>query len=117
MTTIMISDISKEAASKTKGIILKEQLKKLIDQHEEDICVDFSGISRFASPFFNNSFAALALIYGFPTITNIKIINLSEVGQDTFQTSLDNAKIISENQTHIDEINQIIDNAPKKVFP
>ena len=52
MTTITISNISKEAASKTKGILLKEQLIPLIEQHEAEICVDFSGISRFASPFF-----------------------------------------------------------------
>lgn len=117
MTTIMISDISNEAASKAKGILLKNQLQDLIELHEKNICVDFSGISRFASPFFNNSFAALALIYGFQTIDNIKVNNLSEVGQETYLTSMDNAKIISENQTHIDEINQIIDNAPKKVLP
>ena len=117
MTTITISNISKEAASKTKGILLKEQLIPLIEQPEAEICVDFSGISRFASPFFNNSFAALALIYGFQTIDNIKISNLSEVGRDTYQTSIANAKIISENQTQINEINQIIDTAPKKVLP
>ena len=117
MTTIMISDISKEAASKAKGILLKEQLKNLIEQRENDICVDFSGISRFASPFFNNSFAALALIYGFSTISSIKISNLSEVCRDTYQTSMANAKAVSQNQTHINEINQIIDNAPKKVLP
>lgn len=117
MITILISDISKEAASKAKGVLLKEQLKALIEQNETDICVDFSGISKFASPFFNNSFAALALIYGFQKIETIKIANLSEVGQDTYQTSMDNAKIISESEPHIDKFNQIINNAPKKVLP
>ena len=75
---------------------------------------EFQGLHHL---FFNNSFAALALIYGFQTIDNIKISNLSEVGRDTYQTSIANAKIISENQTQINEINQIIDTAPKKVLP
>lgn len=115
MTTIVISDISNEAASRAKGILLKNQLEELIKHHEKEICVDFSGITRFASPFFNNSFAALALVYGFQTIYDIKINNISEVGRDTYQTSMDNAQNISDNNELVDEINQIIDNAPKKV--
>ena len=115
MNTIIISEISKEAASRAKGILLKSQLEDMINNQEKNIVVDFSGITKFASPFFNNSFAALALIYGFPTISAIKLNNISDVGMSTYQTSMDNAKNVSDNKEHAVEINQIIDNAPKKV--
>lgn len=116
MNTIIISDFSNEAASKTKGVMLKEQLEKLLSSKEKNIIVDFNGISRFASPFFNNSFAALALIYGFDAMRAIQIKNISEVGYQTYQTSMDNAEMVSTNSEHLTEINKIIDNTPKKVF-
>ena len=52
MAIIKISDFSKEAASKTKGLILKEKLLEHLD--DADLAVDFTGIEMFASPFFNN---------------------------------------------------------------
>lgn len=116
MNTIIISDFSNEAASKTKGLILKEQLENLLSSKEKNIIVDFNGITRFASPFFNNSFAALALIYGFDVTRAIQIKNISEVGRQTYQTSMDNAEMVSVHSEHLAEINQIIDNTPKKVF-
>lgn len=115
MNTIKISNITNEAASKVKGILLRDQLEQQIEANEQEIYVDFSGITKFASPFFNNSFAALALIYGFHTIQSIQLINISEVGLETYKTSIDNAKIVSDNNECVAQINQIIDNAPKKV--
>lgn len=117
MNTIIISEISNEAASQTKGILLKKQLENLLISNTSNIVVDFSGITRFASPFFNNSFAALAFIYGFDAIRNIKLTNITKVGFETYQTSMDNAAMIFEHPEHITEINQIIDNTPKKVNP
>lgn len=115
MNTIIVSSFTDEAASKTKGLLLKSQLNNLINSGEKDISIDFSGITKFASPFFNNSFAALALIYGFSTINSIKIDNISDIGLNTYQTSMNNAKMVSDNQECVAEINQIIDVAPKKV--
>ena len=58
MANILLSTIIKDAASRTSGIKLKDMLLEMIGEGNE-ITVDFTGMSRYASPFFNNSFAAL----------------------------------------------------------
>lgn len=113
MTTILIKDFSSEAATKTSGIKFREMLEPLI-QHKEKICVDFDSIQKYASPFFNNSFASLALRYGFDVIENIDLLNLSEAGQLTYNTSINNAKALSENPQYSDDIQTIINRTPKK---
>ena len=113
MKTIQLASFTTEAASKSKGEILKMHLESLIQEGGE-IAVDFSGIKRFASPFFNNSFASLALVYGFETIKKIQLLNITETGQHTYETSLDNALLISENPQFSEEIDRIINNTPKK---
>lgn len=114
MKTIQLASLTTEAASKSKGELLKEILEKLIQEREE-ITVDFKGINRFASPFFNNSFASLALAYGFDIVNGIKLLNITETGYHTYETSLDNARLISENPQFSDEIDRIVNNTPKKV--
>ena len=116
MNTIIISQFSNEAASKTKGLILREHIEKFLSADEKCITVDFKGITRFASPFFNNSFSALALIYGFSVIRSIQLINIDEVGRMTYETSLSNAEMVSDHPEQINQINQIIENTPKKVM-
>lgn len=96
MKTITISDFSKEAATETKGKILKKLLEEELNK-DTDTIVNFENIKRFASPFFNNSFAALALKYGFDKIELIQLINLSEVGRLAYETYIDNAKLLSAN--------------------
>lgn len=109
---IKIIDFSIEAASKTKGIYLKEIIEQNINDIDS-IIIDFSGITRFASPFFNNSLAALALKYGFDKINKIQLDNISPVGQDTYDTSMINAKMLSDNKNFSNEISKIIQETPK----
>lgn len=113
MKTILISSFSSEAASKTKGVLLRNELEKLI-LSSEDVAVDFSGITRFASPFFNNSFASLALQYGFETVAKIHKLNISDTGRNTYDTSIANAKLISQKPEFTDELTKIVNNVPKK---
>lgn len=114
MQTIKLSNFTKEAASKAKGEKLRETMVPLLDA-KSSFSVDFEGITRFASPFFNNSFASLALIYGFDTIKEIHLLNISDVGQMTYETSLDNAYLIFNNPDYAETINRIInENLPKK---
>ena len=108
MAIIKISDFSKEAASKTKGLILKEKLLEHLD--DADLAVDFTGIEMFASPFFNNSFSALALIYGFEKINKI---GLDSTGQNTYDTSIENARLLSNSPQFSEQINDIVNNANK----
>lgn len=95
MNIIKIVTFSKEAASKDKGIILETLLEPYLI-NGEIICVDFSGITYFATPFFNNSFAKLALIYGFDAVFSIQIKNISKVGYECYQSSMENARSISQ---------------------
>lgn len=114
MKTISISSFSNEAASKAKGEILRKELEPSIASHEE-ICIDFSGITRFASPFFNNSFASLVIQHGTDIMNFIHISGISTTGRETYETSIENAKLLRSKPEFTDEINKIIENSPKKV--
>lgn len=114
MERIVISDFSAEAASRKRGLMLKEKLEESMSEGRS-VVVDFSGITRFASPFFNNSFAALAIAYGFPKIEAIGIENISETGRQTYEASLENARDIYENDEMSQKIKEIVSHSPKKV--
>lgn len=114
MQKIVIQDITKEAASQSSGEKLFASMEPLIKENVK-FCVDFDGLTRFASPFFNNSFAKLALAYGFDSIDSIEILNLSKVGTDTYNTSMENAKLLSNDPEYATKIKEIINtNLPKK---
>ena len=114
MYTIKISDFSKQAASKMAGEQFASLMEPLIEKHEK-FCVDFDGITRFASPFFNYSFAKLALKYGFDNIKNIDIRNISDTGREAYDASFDNAMLLSKNPEYSSKISTIINsNVPKK---
>lgn len=114
MKTISISSFSSEARSKTKGELLRKVLESSITSHEE-VSIDFSGITRFASPFFNNSFASLVIQYGIDIMNFIHISGISTTGRATYETSIENAKLLRSKPEFTDEINKIIENSPKKV--
>lgn len=113
MVRIVISDFSKEAASRKRGLMLKEKLKEALS-NGDSIAVDFSSITRFASPFFNNSFAALAIVYGFQKVEAIRLDNISETGRQTYESSMENAKDIYEDEEMSERILEIVGNTPKK---
>ena len=110
MSTIKLSSFTNEAASRTKGAVLKHLIEEALKSGEE-ISVDFDGIKRF----FNNSFASLGLVYGFDLLEKIELLNITDTGKSTYKTSVDNAKLIYENPEFSSEIDKIINNAPKKV--
>lgn len=112
MKTILISSFTNEAASRSKGEILREYIDETIKTGDE-ITVDFSGINKFASPFFNNSFASLALLYGFDKIEQIKLHGITETGMHTYEISIENAKMLATDPIFADKMNQIIQEAPK----
>ena len=91
---IKVIDFTTESASPESGQTLQQKLKEAIESKETDITVDFAGIRRFASPFFNNSFAALGIKYGFDVIGSIKRINISEAGLFAYESSMNNAKAL-----------------------
>ena len=111
MVTIKLSSFTNEAASKSKGSLLRKMLEEPL-KNGDVISVDFGGIKRFASPFFNNSFASLGLVYGFEHLDKI---NITDTGKSTYDTSIENAKLIYQNPEFSSAINKIINNVPKKV--
>ena len=114
MVTIKLSSFTNEAASKSKGSLLRKMLEEPL-KNGDVISVDFGGIKRFASPFFNNSFASLGLVYGFEHLDKIKLLNITDTGKSTYDTSIENAKLIYQNPEFSSAINKIINNVPKNV--
>lgn len=111
---IIISDFTNESATRIAGTELKEKIQSIFTKDDNTkITVDFNGINKFASPFFNNSFAALAILYGFDRVSDIKIENISEVGQMVYEVSLSNAKFLYENPEHQEAISNIVNQLPK----
>lgn len=91
---IQLKSFTKDAASRIKGLQLKTKLEHAIKE-ERNISVDFDGIDKFASPFFNNSFSALGIQYGFGTIEKIELLNISDNGKLVFDSSMENAKFLT----------------------
>lgn len=90
---IHLKSFTNNAASRAKGSLLKKQLEDALNE-KENITVDFDDINKFASPFFNNSFSALAIQYGFKEIEKIKLVNISDNGKLIFNSSIKNAKFL-----------------------
>ena len=98
---IQLKSFTKDAASRTKGLQLKTKLEHAIKE-ERNISVDFDGIDKFASPFFNNSFSALGIQYGFGTIEKIELV---------FDSSMENAKFLTNHKDQKKEIEDITNSA------
>ena len=103
---IQLKSFTKDAASRTKGLQLKTKLEHAIKE-ERNISVDFDGIDKFASPFFNNSFSALGIQYGFGTIEKIELLNISDNGKLVFDSSMENAKFLTNHKDQKKEIEDI----------
>ena len=111
---IKVIDFTNESASPESGQTLQQKLKEAIESKETDITVDFAGIRRFASPFFNNSFAALGIKYGFDLIDSIKITNISVTGLFVYQNSINNAKALVDSNLPFDKYDDIVSSVPRK---
>ena len=89
---IQLKSFTNDAASRTKGLQLKTKLEHAIKE-ERNIS---DGIDKFASPFFNNSFSALGIQYGFEIIEKIELLNISDNGKLVFDSSIENAKFLTD---------------------
>lgn len=97
MKTILIKDLVDECATKESGEKLFKELEESIDIQDsvivlDCITLDFTGIDKFAGPFFNNSIGKL--IIKFETdyvLSNITVINISDVGKFIWDNTIKNA--------------------------
>ena len=70
---------------------LNEAIQPVFEKGQK-VVVDFSGISIFTTLFFNNVFAKYILKIGPEQYQAVfEIVNLSDLGQTTYQHSYDNA--------------------------
>jgi len=106
MKKIVIKELFDFCLSEQQGYELRNKIIKCIEEGEQNIELDFSGISLFATTFFNASLAYL-FINLTPTKYEelIQISNLSANGQIIYTQSINNAKQkLEKYDSRIDEI-------------
>lgn len=104
--TILISDFTKTALSADAGSIVRNEIIKVFDENScEEIILDFSGITLFATMFFNASIGYLVKERE-EIVEKIIPINLSELGKRTYNHSVENAKTILD-----EEISKMVSDA------
>ena len=96
MDTIRVGEIIDTAFSMDDANLLSEEIEKRVHDGVMDCTeleIDFEGIRYYTTLFFNNAIVKYIGVLGFDDYSRqIKLINLSEVGRNTYQHSLDNAK-------------------------
>lgn len=94
MTQIRIIDICPMAMTENQGFLVRNAMANAASANES-IVLDFEGISLFATMFFNASIGYYIVEKGVDYCTrNIKLINISDLGWETYTHSFENAKEI-----------------------
>lgn len=91
MKTIIVNEFIKSAFSQEKALLLRKKIEECFS-NDDKIVLDFSGITKFTTLFFNFSTGYIISAFG-PDKYNEKIslINLSPLGQSTYESSYKNA--------------------------
>lgn len=112
MRTILVKDLFSSAFSESKAVILRNEIQNLLNQNE-NIIIDFTGITKYTTLFFNFSTGYFVSLLGPSDYDKkIRLIGLSDLGESTYRSSYDNA-IEKYNPDKCDEIFEIIEN-PKE---
>ena len=109
MRTIVVKELFTSAFSGSNALILRAEIQKLLD-HKEKIVIDFEGLSKYTTLFFNFSTGYFVSLLG-ATKYNEKILlkGLSPLGERTYKRSYENA-IENYNPEIQNEILRIITN-------
>lgn len=111
MKIIKVSDYIASAFSQEKALILREIIKNNLEENDE-IVLDFSGIFKFTTLFFNFSTGYYISLLG-PNVYDKKIslINLCDLGKSTYVSSYNNAVTKNDSSKEMQEkITEIITN-------
>lgn len=111
MNIIKVASYMKLCLADKEGMLLRNLIENKITANEK-VVLDFSGISMYASPFFNVSLGYFIGKYGIEKYNSlIEIRNLTPVGEKVYQTVADNAVnyFKSNMQKEIDNIVQNTD--------
>ena len=104
MTTISVQSIAQYAMFEQDGIRLREAIINTL-KNEKIVELDFDGVEYFTTMFFNASIGWLVLFKG-PSYVKDRILfkNLSELGEQTWQHSFDNAIKIRNDDDYKDAV-------------
>ncbi len=91
MNKIIVKELFSSAFSESKALILRNVIQEKIDLNES-VELDFTGITKFTTLFFNFSTGYFISVLG-PVEYNKRITlkGLSELGESTYQSSYNNA--------------------------
>lgn len=94
MNIIKICEFVDNGLSEKNGLKIREKILETLTKNNE-VILDFSNITLFATPFFNSFIGYFVLqINPENTKEKIKIINISDLGRDTYNHSYENAVYI-----------------------
>ncbi|MEG0529065.1 MAG: STAS-like domain-containing protein [Bacilli bacterium] len=109
MNTIKVKELVDNGLSETSGLILRKKIQELLNNSTKKIILDFSGITLFATPFFNSFIGYFVLQYSPERVDElIEITNISDLGKETYNHSYSNAKNIYNKKIDTEEIGEIV---------
>lgn len=109
MNKIIVNKLAKMAMTESAGLELRKEIENFI-KTEERIVIDFTGISLFATMFFNASIGHFVMILSPEKCKKLfDLVNLTELGMETYEHSFENAETMyyhKNEQSVIGEITQ-----------
>lgn len=110
MNKIKVMDFIPNAFSSEQALILKRKIEEALKE-EEEIQIDFTGINKYTTLFFNFSTGYFINKLGRKEYdSRIKVKNLTQLGESTYQNSYDNAVRDKIRSDIADEIMNILNN-------
>lgn len=114
MNIIKVKELIDNGLSETNGLILRAKILEIIQKSEDKVILDFSDINLFATPFFNSFIGYFVLQYNPEKVKEIiEIINISDLGKETYIHSYNNAKNIYIKNSDTEKIGKITENTIK----
>lgn len=105
--TIKISAITPMAMTEDAGLQLRKEMNEVM-QREQNVILDFEGIKLFATPFFNSSIGYFVMQLSPEKFKEqVQLINLTDLGLETYSHSYQNAVSVYENNTDLDMVGKI----------
>lgn len=107
MRTILVSKIATMALTESDGLKLRKAIEASLED-DDAIELDFSGISLFATMFFNASIGNLIMRFSPERCAEIiRLTHISDLGMDTYQHSFENARFIFAQRETLHKISDI----------
>lgn len=107
MQTILVSKIATMALTESDGLKLRRAIEASL-KNDKEIELDFSGISLFATMFFNASIGNLIMRFSPKKCAEIiRLTHISDLGMDTYQHSFENASFIFAQRETLHKISNI----------